>query len=144
MNKQRFFIFLTTVIIVIALALAWINKPHPNIHSATTVTITRADFLTELYLENEETANHNFKEKVIEVTGVVKQINFLNQRKNIILKGTNNNTSVLCDLESEPKNNLSKLKVGQQIKIKGMCKGFLKDVILLNCMLVNTQNNEEN
>ncbi|WP_370449472.1 hypothetical protein [Aquimarina sp. BL5] len=51
--------------------------------------------------------------------------------------GDNKYSGVLCDMQSDQTVGIRKLKKGQKIMLKGVCKGFLKDAILLNCMLIN-------
>ncbi|RKM87649.1 hypothetical protein D7036_24990, partial [Aquimarina sp. BL5] len=55
----------------------------------------------------------------------------------VILYGDNKYSGVLCDMQSDQTVGIRKLKKGQKIMLKGVCKGFLKDAILLNCMLIN-------
>lgn len=78
----------------------------------------------------------SFIEDVIQVEGIVKEINYLNDRYTIILKGKDDvNSFVICDMQKSKL--LKKSELGSEIKIKGILKGALKDIILLNCIIVN-------
>jgi hypothetical protein len=83
----------------------------------------------------------SFKENVITVEGIVTDINFLNNRNTIILKGKENSgTFVLCDIQKDAAVILKTIKFGDTITIKGILKGSLQDIILLNCIISNDTN----
>ncbi len=98
--------------------------------------------LTSSFILNEKSANSIYRGKVIEVEGIVREVTFLNNRNTVLLQGDTKYSSVICDMQSNQIEEIKKLKQGQKIKIKGVCKGFLKDAILLNCMLINKKSNE--
>lgn len=82
--------------------------------------------------------NTNLKESVVGVEGIIEDINFLNDRKTIILRGKENTDVLLiCDMQENQATLLKSLEIGELIKIKGILKGSLKDIILLNCMINN-------
>lgn len=93
--------------------------------------------LVSSFILNEENANSVYRNKVVEIDGTVKEINFYNNRNTVLLYGHTKYTSVLCDMQSDQIENVKKLTKGQKVKLKGICKGFLKDAILLNCVLIN-------
>jgi len=83
----------------------------------------------------------DFTENVVLVEGSIKEINYLNNRNTIILRGKeNSNTSIICDMQKDQARLLASLQTGQIISIKGILKGSLKDVILLNCKISNLTN----
>ncbi len=102
--------------------------------------ITANELLQE-YQKNEKQSDKKYTNKIITIYGNVKNVSHLNNRRTIIL---NNNTSsnIICDLDDNETTNIDTLKINQQLYIKGICKGYLKDVILLNCFL-DTQKNHE-
>lgn len=105
------------------------------------VTIS-AKYLTYLYFSNEKTANELYVNKIIKVYGTIKEISYLNDRNTIILAGHSNASGVICDLNKTEFTKLNQLKINQPIYIKGICKGYLKDVILLNSYIDILKNNE--
>lgn len=90
--------------------------------------------LANQFNNNEEKSNSKYNNKIITVHGKVKKTSLLNNRKTIILNGTTK-TSIICDLDDHELANLNKFKKNQTLYIKGICKGSLKDVILLNCFI---------
>ncbi|MEW7292152.1 OB-fold protein [Aquimarina sp. 2304DJ70-9] len=141
-NKIVTFLFCLLLVAGLYFYYGFYNRTYVDInHAATEIKISSGE-LTSTYILNEESANSIYRGKVIEVEGIVKEISFLNNRNTVLLHGDDKYSSVLCDMQSDQIEEVKKLKRGQKIKIKGICKGFLKDAILLNCMLINTQINE--
>ncbi len=86
--------------------------------------------------------NSNLIESVVLVKGEIKDINYLNERSTIILKGRSNDRLVICDMQDNQKQTLKKLSIGDAIDVKGILKGSLNDIILLNCIILQPKNNE--
>lgn len=92
-----------------------------------------ANDLVSSYKLNEEKSDHLYSEKIIVVDGIVKEITYINNRITIILKSNAKNYGVICDINPNQIEKTKGLKKNQQIQLKGICKGFLRDVILINC-----------
>ncbi len=103
--------------------------------------IVETDILTTAFINDEEKANTMYTNQLILVSGIVEEINYLNQKNTIILH-SNNTARVICELSDNQSHKLATLHKNQKIRIKGICKGFLKDVILLNCNLETIKTNE--
>lgn len=98
--------------------------------------------LISSFLDNENIANSEYIEKTIEIEGVIKDITFLNNRYTVLLQGETDFSCVICDMQPNQYNNIKKLELGQDIVLKGICKGFLMDAIFLDCIILNPQDNE--
>ncbi len=92
--------------------------------------------INELILEHKTETFKQFVEKAIEVEGVIKEITFRNDKYTIILSEKNHNTLVLCEMQIDQNQKMTKLNVDEKIKIKGVLKGVLMDVIVLNCIIL--------
>lgn len=95
-----------------------------------------ADSLLAIFTKNEDLIDTSYIEKLIEVEGKVKEITFLNNQYGVLLYGKSKSSYVLCDISDSELNITKKIKVGDTIKLKGICKGYLLDVVMLNCKLV--------
>lgn len=85
----------------------------------------------------------NLINSVVMVDGVVQDINYLNDRSTIILKGEKTEDRlVICDMQDTEKLKIKNLNLGDVISIKGMLKGTLNDIIILNCIIQQTKTNE--
>ena len=93
--------------------------------------------LITMFQDNEQLANDTYAEKILEVEGVVEEISFLNDRHTILLRGDKfEQNFILCDMAIESKEKKRMIK-GDTIKLKGICKGYLLDVIMLNCVPID-------
>lgn len=92
-------------------------------------------------IDKEEAKLEAYINKKLEIQGSIKEIMHTNDRYAILLLG-NNDRNVLCELNPNQVSKISTLKIDQMIAIKGIYKGYLNDVILLNCELVDTIKHE--
>jgi len=136
---QTFKIILT--IVVILFSYFWLkiyDESLPlNINIAKVEEQVTSNKLLASFESNENLAYSNYVEKVVVVEGVVKDVTYLNNRFTVILQNQNGVPQILCDMLFSEKENVKELKTGQKVNIKGVCKGYLLDVIMLNCILVN-------
>lgn len=105
----------------------------------------------EVYL-NANTLISNFKEghktllkpeSIIEIEGTIKEINTINNRFTILLKGgESDSSSIICDMQANQNEYITALKPKDTILVKGVFKGFLKDAVFLNCVITDRKINE--
>ncbi len=144
MNKKIQFTLGMVICLLIGVYWFWqfTHTTTINIQNTETNTFVEAEVLINSFLENEAQSNKQFKSKVVEVTGIVKTISFTNNRYTVILQGKNNDHHVLCDLKALDATSIKSISHLKKVRIKGICKGFLKDVILLNCIIINHKSYE--
>jgi len=117
---------------------SYYNKPNTiEIRNVKTEHSVTSESIVASFTSDETLANTIYLEKTVEVEGVIKDITFLNNRYTIILQGENEFSCLLCDMLPHEINAVKKLRQGQTVKLKGVCKGYLMDVIMLNCALLN-------
>ena len=92
-------------------------------------------------MTDEKQADEIYTGKVIEITGTVKEVSFLNNRNTLILQGKDKNSGVICDMNANQIDAIHKISLGDKITAKGICKGFLKDVVMLNCIIITNKHN---
>jgi hypothetical protein len=109
------------------------TKPHRNVEHAKALTVSALKLATE-YEVDEPLANSQYLDKVLEVDGEVSQISKNQKAETVIaLKGTDMGT-VRCTVEgSQPEG----IVTGAKVVIKGICTGYLTDVIMVRCVLQN-------
>lgn len=92
-----------------------------------------ASELFKAFEENESLANTKYLNQVIEVTGILSEV-LANQENNTvaILQSSDPLFGISCTLEHPA----SKLSAGDSIVIKGICTGYLSDVVLTHCVLI--------
>ena len=113
------------------------NKEHVNVAKTKSDISLSADQILNDFSSDESIANSKYLEKIIEVKGVISDIKIEKEKRIITLKTNDDFGSVLCHLSKESAQKISSLKEGQLIRIKGICTGFLMDVILVKCEIIN-------
>ncbi len=112
------------------------NKPHRNIAAAEAdFVISAADLLHE-FERDETTANQKYLDKVIAVRGDVTGIETTPDGTiNITLHTGNEMSAVICGMLPDEKEKAAKLQEGDNITVKGLCTGYLSDVVLTKCSI---------
>jgi lipopolysaccharide biosynthesis protein len=135
--KRRHTIGIATFLVIASLACLYVYV-NRGIADTTKIQAEEAFTTNELLakFENKQEKLSSFIEKAIEVEGAIKEITFQDGKYSLILKGDSEITYILCEMQSNQNALVQKLQAGQEVKLKGILKGFLMDVILLHCVLI--------
>jgi hypothetical protein len=113
------------------------NKPHINVaEKSVDITIT-ANILIADFSSDETKANAKYLDKIIAVKGMVTEVEFNGEKAAISLQTSDDFGSVICYLTEEDSKNSAQIKEGQEVVLKGICTGFLMDVILVKCVITD-------
>jgi hypothetical protein len=108
----------------------YVNKPHRSVRAEEALR-TSADSLFQAFASNEADANSQYLNKVIVVSGIVTSVETNTDGKTVIVLETGDLMfGVNCTL-AEPANPA----VGQKILVRGICTGYLADVIITQAIL---------
>jgi hypothetical protein len=135
---KRIILFILIIGIIGAIANYMYNKPPRNIAEAKEdFIITATDFYKE-YSSNEDSANIKYLEKVIEVQGLVAEIQLENEDEPTVALATGNtDATIMCGFKKALFKDVKALKVGDKIKIKGKCDGLnMFGVVITQCSLI--------
>ena len=113
------------------------NKPHVDVAEASADITISANKILEEFSTDETTANTKYLEKIVEVKGVVTEARIEKGKGIISLKTNDDFGSVLCHLSEESTKKMSIVKEGKTITVKGICTGYLMDVILIKSEIKN-------
>lgn len=134
-NRKKIIKWILVSILLVAItggivAYQMYNKPHRNVAAAKAETIT-AVIIATAYEANEKNADSVYLNKILEVSGEVTDI-LKNQKGEtvIALKGTDM-SGVSCTMEGTVPTSVNK---GLVITVKGICTGYLADVVLVRCV----------
>ncbi len=112
-------------------------KPVPGIESLDTEISIPANDLFLAYEADENLANEKYLNKVIEVTGLVREIKTNEAGFPVVVLETDDVMfGVICEFESKdplPRD----VQAGALITIKGLCNGKLLDVVLNRSVFIN-------
>ena len=138
MNKKKIItIILGIGIISLFIAYQIYNKPHVNVSDTKSdITIT-ADQIINDFSSDETKANRSYLDKIIKISGVISELKVVKQKGIITLKTNHDFGSVLCHLSDKASQKINSLKEEQTLTLKGICTGFLMDVILVKCEIIN-------
>ena len=137
-NKFKMIIGLFLVAVSgLLVALYYYNKPHIDVKESEAVYVLTAQNLINEYRDNEKYTNRKYSETVIQVKGNVFEISTLKGNSVITLKGEGHESSIICHMLPEDNYRTLQFKKGDEINIKGICTGFLMDVIMVRCTLVD-------
>jgi hypothetical protein len=140
MKKYKIVILLVFVLFVVAAGIYGyflFNKPHRDILKAKVdYTITSSELLSE-FEANSTIATQKYDGKILLVSGKIESINSSDSIASLQLSGNGSFLGVNCSFNSEGARSLKEIKLGDEIQVKGECKGYIEDVILNNCFLIN-------
>lgn len=94
---------------------------------------------TEL-VKTASTSNYLIDEEII-ITGKIKEQLFNDKKQALVLDG-GEEKEILCDFKIYQTSILSHTSINQCVKIKGVYKGELSGLILLNCKILETTCND--
>jgi len=119
------------VVLILCLSAAWViyrmyNKPHRDPLAEASIKISATE-LFQNYENDETTANGHYLDKVLEVSGKIAEITTNQELIPIVVLETDNPMfGVRCTME----NPIVNAQVGDSVTIKGICTGYLSDVII--------------
>jgi hypothetical protein len=126
-------IALISLMVVIAMIAAYkmYNKPHRSVEEEVAL-VTSAAQLFDAFEKSEAEANKKYLDKVVEVTGSVSEVSMNMDHKPIVVLETGNMMfGVRCTMSESSVT----AKTGSVVTIKGICKGYLSDVVITNGIL---------
>jgi tRNA_anti-like len=107
------------------------NKPHRNVEETKGMSVTAVQLITD-YETNEADANSKYLDKVLEVAGEITEVSKNQKAETVItLKGSVMG-GIICTLEAP---SLTDAKPGASVTIKGICTGYLTDVVLVRAVV---------
>ena len=109
------------------------NRPVASLESANADVVLEAPALLKAFETNETTANTQYLDKVIEVSGQISRIEKDGEKKSIYLSTGNEMSSVICEMESA--SSTEGLAAGSKVVVKGKCTGYLMDVVLVQSVV---------
>jgi cytochrome c-type biogenesis protein CcmE len=106
------------------LLLYWIfNKPHRDVAKEMGITLS-AQQLYDSFRTNEASANSQYLDKAIELTGTVADVSTNQEGQKVVNFSTNDPLVMInCTFKTDPGN----LKAGDSITFKGICTGYIPD-----------------
>lgn len=136
---RNIIIWIVVILVFISAVVATLhyNKPHRSSTNETAAFTVSAQQLIDAFAKDEDAANTQYLDKVLEVYGPIKE--WTNDEMGVILLlgEASGFSSVSCKLEPGQEGILNKMNVGDRVHVKGICTGVLLDVVLGKCIIIN-------
>lgn len=104
----------------------------------TAIEVTAVDLIAA-YDENEVSADNEYKDKTLKITGTVSDIGVdVANRSYIMLKDENDPYAILgvqCYFEDDQKDAIAQLKKGDAVTVTGTCEGKVVSVSIKDCQI---------
>lgn len=109
-------------------------KPNPSVASMKTdVTLTSGDLLAA-FEADEAAANDAYLDQVIAITGtIIDTTTSADGLLTLTLDTGNPVSGVICEMEADRDH--GPLAIGAPVTLKGLCTGYLMDVVLVRCVV---------
>lgn len=141
--KNRKIIYISGIIILAGALIALFtfiklyNKPHADVSaSIPDYTVTAKDIVEE-FKNDEQKANGKYLDKIIQVEGVIKDITVADGNSVVTLTATTSSENIICNMEATENKKILHTQKGQKIIVRGVCTGFLLDVMLVRTVIIN-------
>jgi len=137
LRKYRFFVLFVLGVAVIAGIYGYreYNRKLPDTHRLKSAFHLRSTDLIRKFETDESQATAQYSDKVISVQGVIGSVRSTDSSGTIFLNDGSSMTSVMCQFDRKNFHEILALQKGKPITIKGICSGYLMDVIMVRCVL---------
>lgn len=109
------------------------NQPVASLENKKPDIEVTASKLISDYEADEKTANGIYLGKIVQVAGKVSATSVEEGKTKIQLETENPISMIICEFEDG--RDAGTVKVGDEVKIKGLCTGYLSDVIIVQASL---------
>lgn len=134
MNKNIIYGTLVLALLVAGIGYYMYNKPVSKMASLSVDENVSAEELFSAYETDETAANIKYLDKVIEVTGEIVKVNRDAEKMTIFLDTGDMLANIMCQMEDI---NTTLPEVGSTISVKGLCTGYLTDVVLVRSVIID-------
>lgn len=133
--RKRIIILAGVILCVTAMAIGYhlYNMPRTsavNVQADKKVTATQ---LFEAFTKDEQAANTQYTNKVLEISGAVRDVQKNGKDLSVLLSGGTAEGGVNCTLAED----VPAPRIGSLLHVKGRCTGFLMDVSIIDATIVN-------
>jgi len=141
--KSRYFKIAIGLFLIIVIAAIFginqYNKPHVDVEDSKVDYVFTPKKLVDEYLQNEMAATKKYADQILQIEGDTYTISTLKGSSIITFNSEALASSVICHLQPEENNKILKLKKDQYITVKGICTGYLLDVVMVECVLIDPE-----
>ena len=138
-RAKKYRIFLSTAIFLTVMVGLYgygeYNRSLPDTHYLEPAFRLEASTFIKQFETDESKANAKYADKTISVHGIVHAIQTTDTTATVFLSDGYPGTSVVCQFGRESNKETKDLEKGDPVTIKGICSGYLMDVVMVRCVL---------
>jgi hypothetical protein len=136
---KKYRIFLAAALFVTAMVGLYgyseYNRSLPDTHYLEPAFRLEASTFIKQFETDESKANAKYADQTISVHGVAHTVQTTDTTATVFLNDGHSGTSVICQFGRESNEEIKDLKKGDPVTIKGICSGYLMDVVMVRCVL---------
>lgn len=134
MRNRILVLFLILAALAGAFAYYLYSKPLADLNSSIPDFIMSADELLNTFEENEDEANSKYLDKIVQISGTIEKIEKSNNGNSVLLDAGSMMGYISFEMHIDQ--DLSKFAEGDEITLRGVCSGYLMDVVLNRAVVV--------
>jgi hypothetical protein len=119
------------------------NRSLPDTHYLEPAFRLEASNFIKQFETDESKANAKYADQTISVHGIAHTIETTDTTATVFLNDGYSGTSVVCQFGGESNKETKDLKKGALVTIKGICSGYLMDVVMVRCVLDHDNSNSK-
>lgn len=113
------------------------NKKVPNTSNISSVETFSIDSIEKKVKKPEHLKQYDpYIEKAINVKGILTDVKVHDEKYILTITSNSGKIASICNMQADQIKKINKLHIGENITIKGIYKGYLIDMILLNCIII--------
>jgi tRNA_anti-like len=136
-KKYKFFVLAIFLVVVMAGIYGYreYNRGLADTHNLKPAFKIEASDFVGKFESNEPQANALYADKAVSVHGVISSIQTTDTSATVFLNDGSSVTSVMCQFGKGNNEQIKNLRKGEVITIKGICSGYLLDVVMVRCVV---------
>lgn len=136
-SRRTILIIFSIVLLVVASISFWyvFRSSDTSVEKQNVDVEMSASELITSFESNEQEANNLYLGKVLRVNGTLNDISVEQDAVSLTLKEEGHMSGIICSFDPASVN-AGSLQTGQPITVKGICTGYLLDVVMNKCSVV--------
>lgn len=137
MKKSSYIaLFITIVIALGIITYTKVNHKIPDTTNVSSIQTLSIDNIEKTINSPEDLKQFDtYIEKPINVKGVLTDIKKHDEKYILTITSKNKKIASICNMQTNQNDTVKTLQIGEDITVKGIYKGYLIDMILLNCII---------
>ena len=136
MKKKILIVSGIVILAIVAGALYYTFRKSPDsVKNMKPDYIVDASVLVDEFMEDENATNQKYLDKIIQVEGNIVEIEEAQDENTLVYLEGNLMGNISCQFNNGELDK-EKIAIGKTVTVKGKCTGFILDVVLTKCALV--------